>query len=40
MGWAARQGDERLEDTIHRADANLYQVRTVARAPNEDRRRK
>jgi diguanylate cyclase (GGDEF)-like protein/PAS domain S-box-containing protein len=40
MGWAARQGDERLEDTIHRADANLYQVRTVARAPNEERRRK
>ena len=40
MGWAAREGKEHLEDTIHRADANLYQVRTVARTPNEERRRK
>jgi diguanylate cyclase (GGDEF)-like protein/PAS domain S-box-containing protein len=39
MGYAAREGDERLNDTIHRADANLYQVRTIARAPNEERRR-
>jgi len=40
MGWASRQNDERLEQTIHRADADLYQVRTVARAPNEERRKK
>ena len=40
MGWAARENHESLEKTIQRADANLYQVRTVARAPNEERRKK
>ena len=40
MGWAAREHHESLEKTIQRADANLYQVRTVARAPNEERRKK
>jgi diguanylate cyclase (GGDEF)-like protein/PAS domain S-box-containing protein len=40
MGWAARENNEALEQTIHRADANLYQIRTIARCPNEERRRK
>lgn len=40
MGWAARENHESLEKTIQRADANLYQVRTVVRAPNEERRKK
>jgi diguanylate cyclase (GGDEF)-like protein/PAS domain S-box-containing protein len=39
MGFAARLDNEPLEQTIHRADANLYQVRTIARTPNEERRR-
>jgi diguanylate cyclase (GGDEF)-like protein/PAS domain S-box-containing protein len=39
MGFAARLDNEPLEQTVHRADANLYQVRTIARAPNEERRR-
>ena len=39
MGSAAREGQEPLEQTLRRADANLYQVRTVARAPNEERRK-
>lgn len=39
MGWAARERHEPLEKTIQRADENLYQVRTIARAPNEERRK-
>ncbi len=33
LGWAARQGDERLEKTIGRADQKLYAVRLKARDP-------
>lgn len=38
MGYAAREGKESLEATIHRADKNMYEVRTVLRAPNQERR--
>jgi hypothetical protein len=30
---------ESLEKTIHRADQNLYEVRTFMRAPNQERRK-
>jgi diguanylate cyclase (GGDEF)-like protein/PAS domain S-box-containing protein len=39
MGYAAREGKETLEQTIHRADKNLYAVRTFRRAPNQERRK-
>lgn len=39
MGWAARENHEPLEKTIQRADEGLYQVRTIARKPNEERRK-
>lgn len=40
MGYAARERGETLEKTIHRADQNLYEVRTYYRAPNQERRKK
>jgi GGDEF domain-containing protein len=40
MGYAAREKSETLEKTIHRADQNLYEVRTYYRAPNQERRQK
>ena len=40
MGYAAREGKERLEKTIHRADQNLYGVRTFMRANDKERRQK
>jgi diguanylate cyclase (GGDEF)-like protein/PAS domain S-box-containing protein len=40
MGYAAREKGETLEKTIHRADQNLYEVRTYYRAPNQERRQK
>jgi len=40
MGYAARERGETLEKTIHRADQNLYEVRTYFRAPNQERRQK
>jgi diguanylate cyclase (GGDEF)-like protein/PAS domain S-box-containing protein len=40
MGYAAREKGEMLEKTIHRADQNLYEVRTYYRAPNQERRQK
>lgn len=40
MGYAARERGETLEKTIHRADQNLYEVRTYYRAPNQERRQK
>lgn len=38
MGYAQREGRESLEATIHRADKNMYEVRTVMRQPNQERR--
>lgn len=38
LGWAARQGQERLEDTANRADHALIDVRIVKR-PGENTRR-
>jgi diguanylate cyclase (GGDEF)-like protein/PAS domain S-box-containing protein len=38
MGYAAREGKETLEKTIHRADQNLYGVRTFMRTQNKERR--
>jgi diguanylate cyclase (GGDEF)-like protein/PAS domain S-box-containing protein len=38
MGYAARDGKEKLEMTIHRADQNLYGVRTFMRTQNKERR--
>jgi diguanylate cyclase (GGDEF)-like protein/PAS domain S-box-containing protein len=40
MGYAAREQRETLEKTIHRADQNLYEVRTYYRAPSQERRQK
>ena len=40
MGYAARENRESLEKTIHRADQNLYEVRTYYRAPSQERRQK
>jgi diguanylate cyclase (GGDEF)-like protein/PAS domain S-box-containing protein len=40
MGYAARERGETLEKTIHRADQNLYEVRTYYRAPDQERRNK
>ena len=40
MGYAAREQKESLEKTIHRADANLYGVRTFLRTQSEERRRR
>jgi diguanylate cyclase (GGDEF)-like protein/PAS domain S-box-containing protein len=39
MGHATRADREPLEKTVHRADQNLYEVRTFLRAPNQERRR-
>ena len=39
MGHATREQRESLEKTIHRADQNLYEVRTFMRAPNQERRK-
>ncbi len=39
MGHATRADREPLEKTIHRADQNLYEVRTYMRSPNQERRR-
>jgi diguanylate cyclase (GGDEF)-like protein/PAS domain S-box-containing protein len=39
MGHATRADRESLEKTIHRADQNLYEVRTFLRAPNQERRK-
>jgi diguanylate cyclase (GGDEF)-like protein/PAS domain S-box-containing protein len=39
MGHATREERESLEKTIHRADQNLYEVRTFMRAPNQERRK-
>ena len=38
LGWAARQGKEKLEKTIARADKNLYSIRTARRSPERERR--
>jgi hypothetical protein len=39
LGWATRQGKEKLEKTIAHADKNLYSIRTAARrAPERERR--
>ena len=38
MGYAAREGRETLESSINRADKNMYEVRTVMRQPNQERR--
>jgi diguanylate cyclase (GGDEF)-like protein/PAS domain S-box-containing protein len=38
MGYASREPKESLEKTIHRADQNLYEVRTFRRVPNQERR--
>ena len=40
MGYAAREQRESLEKTIHRADQNLYEVRTYYRTPSQERRQK
>lgn len=40
MGYAAREGNEILEKTIHRADQNLYGVRTFMRTQSKERRKK
>ena len=40
MGYAARDGQESLEKTIHRADQNLYGVRTFMRTQSKERRQK
>ena len=37
LGWAAREGDEKLEDTVNRADHELIQVRVVQRPGNYTR---
>lgn len=39
MGHAAREFKESLEKTIHRADQNLYEVRTMHRSPDQERRK-
>jgi GGDEF domain-containing protein len=38
LGWAARQGSERLEDTANRADHVLLDVRVVMRPEKFTRR--
>jgi len=38
LGWAARVQNENLEQTINRADANLYAIRTALRGPQRERR--
>jgi diguanylate cyclase (GGDEF)-like protein/PAS domain S-box-containing protein len=38
LGWAARTGNERLEDTVNRADAELIQVRVVRRPDDYTRK--
>jgi diguanylate cyclase (GGDEF)-like protein/PAS domain S-box-containing protein len=38
MGTAVRAHHESLEATIHRADQEMYAVRTFARSPNQERR--
>jgi diguanylate cyclase (GGDEF)-like protein/PAS domain S-box-containing protein len=40
MGYAAREGKEKLEKTIHQADQNLYGVRSFVRAQTKERRQK
>ena len=40
MGYAARDAKEKLEMTIHRADQNLYGVRTFMRTQSKERRAK
>ncbi|MGH9580242.1 MAG: sensor domain-containing diguanylate cyclase [Terriglobales bacterium] len=38
MGWASREGGERLKRTIDRADQNLLKVRVEKRGPEQERR--
>lgn len=38
LGWAARKGTERLEETVNRADAELIQVRVVRRPDDYTRK--
>jgi len=38
LGWAAREGTERLEETVNRADRELIQVRVVRRPGTYTRR--
>jgi diguanylate cyclase (GGDEF)-like protein/PAS domain S-box-containing protein len=38
LGWAAREGQEKLEKTIGRADKKLYAVRAHKRSPEQERR--
>jgi diguanylate cyclase (GGDEF)-like protein/PAS domain S-box-containing protein len=39
LGWATREGKEKLEKTVARADKNLYSIRTAARRePARERR--
>lgn len=40
MGYAAREGKEKLEKTINRADQNLYGVRSFMRTQGKERRQK
>ena len=38
LGWSAREGGERLEDTVNRADSRLLQVRVQGRPESYTRR--
>ena len=40
LGWSARNGAEKLEATMSRADKNLYSVRIERRTPDRERRKK
>jgi diguanylate cyclase (GGDEF)-like protein/PAS domain S-box-containing protein len=40
LGWAARQGQEKLEKTLARADRAMFEVRVRHRGPEHDRRRR
>jgi diguanylate cyclase (GGDEF)-like protein/PAS domain S-box-containing protein len=40
MGYATREGKENLEKTIHRADQNLYSVRSFMKTQDKERRQK
>ena len=40
MGYAARDGKEKLEKTINRADQNLYGVRSFMKTQGKERRKK
>ena len=39
LGWAARENDESLEQTIHRADKKLLAVRVIDRTEDRTHRR-